>query len=393
MKTIICGPPHSGKSVFISNLVKLLPSGYYVRINANGDGEGTWSNNPDQDDVMMVRIKGTNSDVDFQLWRHLIECANKDIVIVDIGGRLQEDKAPLFAVSDNFIVVSNNNQMADEWIKFGTSHGCACIGTILSELGDLHESVISTDPFVHGVMSGLERGHNLVGSLLLNAIAESIIDKSGFKGYKKQEGINLIDMYDIGIKLGMSHSWKTKNGIDIHNVWYQAEKAALLYSYLKDYYKKDKKYQIYGARSLWVSCLTASCLTEIGVEELEVCGLMTDNYIRVSPIAISNKESNSLSVTIKENEDYVLLSVKIPTIFAPKNCQNASLPSLNANKKFLLSGRIPSWLAMSIILSYDNKEKYIHNPGIGFIKIEDRKTYKHGEIITISELSDLNIKL
>ena len=59
MKTIICGPPHSGKSVFISNLVKLLPSGHYIRINANGDGEGTWSNNPNQEDVMKTRVKGS----------------------------------------------------------------------------------------------------------------------------------------------------------------------------------------------------------------------------------------------------------------------------------------------------------------------------------------------
>ena len=83
MKTIICGPAHSGKSVFISNLVKLLPSGYYLRINANGDGEGTWSNNPDQDDVKSVRVKGTNTSEDFKRWQQQIENAKNDIVIVD----------------------------------------------------------------------------------------------------------------------------------------------------------------------------------------------------------------------------------------------------------------------------------------------------------------------
>jgi hypothetical protein len=38
---------------------------------------------------------------------------------------------------------------------------------------------------------------------------------------------------------------------------------------------------------------------------------------------------------------------------------------------------------MSVILSYSNKEKYIHTPGIGYIKIEDREGDKLGEIITI----------
>ena len=388
MKTIICGPPHSGKSVFISNLIKLLPSGYYVRINANGDGEGTWSNNPDQDDVMDARIKGTNSKEDFQRWKNQIECANKDIVIIDIGGRLQEDKAPLFAVSDSFIVVSNNTQMIEEWIKFGTTQGCTCIGTILSELGDLHESVISVDPYVHGVMSGLERGHDLGGSLLLNAIADSIVERSGFKGFKKQGGTNVVDLYDIGIKLGMSNSWETKSGIDVHNVWYQPEKAPLLYNYLREFYKDYKTYRIYGARALWTSCLVASCLAEIGAEELEVYGHTSNNYIPVPKLSIGYKANNPLSVEIQENEVYVLLSVVLPKHFSPKDCDKVLLPSLNSNKKLLLSGKIPSWLAISILLSYSNKEKYIRAPGIGYIKIEDKDTNKLGEIINLSGIFD-----
>lgn len=384
MKTIICGPPHSGKSVFISNLVKLLPSGYYVRINANGDGEGTWSNNPDQDDVMGVRIKGTNSDEDFQHWKHQIEYAHKDIVIIDIGGRLQEDKAPLFDVSDSFIVVSNSEEMIGKWIQFGTSHGCTCIGTIFSKFGELHESIISKEPYVHGVMSGLERGHNIEGSQLLNALADSIIDKSEFKGYEKKGGTNVIDMYDIGIKLGMSHSRRTNKGTAVHSVWYQPEKADLLYDYMKEFYAGEQKYQIYGARSLWASCLVASCLAENGTEEIDVYGHTSDRYISVPKIGMGQSKSKLLSFSIKENDEYVLLSVTLPSLFTPKDCEDILLPPLNANKKLLLSGRIPSWFAVSIILSYGNDEKYIHVPGIGYIKIADRKTHKHGEIITLT---------
>ena len=383
MKTIVCGPPHSGKSVFISNLVKLLPSGHYIRINANGDGEGTWSNNPDQDDVMKTRVKGSNSEEDFKRWKRQIECTNKDIVIVDIGGRLQEDKTPLFDVCDSFIVISNNTQMIDEWIKFGTAHGCTCVGKVLSELEGMHESIISTEPCVYGVMSGLERGHNLKGSQLLQAIAESIIERSGFNGYIKQGDSKLIDMYDIGIKLGMSHHWRTQNGIDIHNVSYEPNKASSLYNYLKEFYGKEEKYQIYGARSLWASCLVASCLVEIGVEGLAVYGHMSENYIPISKIPIGENENNLLSCSIEEEDDYVLLKVGLPTYFTPKECDRAFLPMLDTNKKLLLSGRMPSWFAISIILSYSNKEKYIHVPGIGFIKVEDRKSNQHGEIITI----------
>ena len=73
----------------------------------------------------------------------------------------------------------------------------------------------------------------------------------------------------------------------------------------------------------------------------------------------------------------------LPTHFTPKVCDRAFLPLVDTNKKLLLSGRMPSWFAMSIILSYSNEEKYVHTPGIGYIKIEDRKSYKHGEIISV----------
>lgn len=387
MKIIVCGPPHSGKSVFISNLVKLLPSGYYVRINANGDGEGTWSNNPDQDEVRATRIKGTNSEEDFKRWVKQIECANQDIVLVDIGGRLQDDKAPLFEACDSFIIVSNSDEMIEEWIKFGTKHGCSCIGTVLSGLGDLHESIISYEPFVRGTMSGLERGHNIDGSKLLRAIADSIVSLSDFKGYEKQSDSGVIDMYDLGIKLGMSRHWKTNSGVEVHNVWYQPEKAISIHDYMTTFYHRGENYRIYGARALWASCLIASCLSNDDATNIEVYGITTKSYIPVSKVRVGSEIKGDISVTVKEGSDYTLVSVVLPTLFNPKDLKDVVLPSIDTNKKLLLSGKIPSWVAISIILSYENDEKYIHAPGIGYIKVEDKKFNKYGDIISITEKS------
>ncbi|MCF0207021.1 MAG: hypothetical protein HUK15_06290 [Bacteroidales bacterium] len=386
MKTIVCGPPHSGKSVFISNLVKQLPSGHYIRINANGDGEGTWSNNPNQDDVMKVRVKGTNDAEDFKRWRSQIESAKKDIVIVDIGGRLHDDKISLFEACDSFIVVSNCEKVMQEWIRFGTSHGCACIGTILSKL-EGNENIESKEPYIQGEMSGLERGRRIKNSELLNAIASAIIDRSGFKEHKKPERANVVDMYDIGVKLGMYEHTTTEKGKDIFNVWYQPEKAPLLYNYLKENYVKMPKYRIYGARSIWASCLVASCLAEIGVRKLDVFAHKSERYISAHKIPIGNNENNPLKISIVENEECVLLKVALPTRFTPEISQKATLPPLNPNKKFLLSGKMPSWFAVGIILSYSNREKYIHLPGIGYIKIEDSDANNLGEIMPFEDLN------
>ncbi len=389
MKTIICGPAHSGKSVFISNLVKLLPSGYYLRINANGDGEGTWSNNPDQDDVKSVRVKGTNTSEDFKRWQQQIENAKNDIVIVDIGGLLQEDKAAFFDACDSFIVVSNNERKADEWIDFGTSHGCTCIGKIHSILSDYpYESVISTKPYVNGKISGLERGNSLKDSLVLKAVADSIIVLSGFKGHLMHDDSNVIDMYNVGIKLGMSRPWKTSSGVEVINVWFLLEKAPLLYNYLRETYRRKDLYKIYGARALWTACLAASCLSEIGVTSLEVNEVMQKDakigYIRIPKISIgSNDDVNPLTILKEENDEYILLKVVLPKHFTPEDCKNVLLPPLSTDKKLLLTGEMPAWLSIAIFLTYENEQKYIDAPGIGFIKIEDRKFNKHGEVIKI----------
>lgn len=382
MKTIICGPPHSGKSVFISNLIKLLPSGHYIRINANGDGEGTWSNNRDQTDIMKVRVKGSNTEKDFLRWKRQIDNASQDIAIIDIGGRLQDDKIPLFESCDSFVVVSNDEQMIEEWKKFGSAHGCKCVGTVLSRLGDLSENIYETEPFVSGEMSGLERGHDISGSRLLSAIANSIVTLSGFKGYQKQSGENIIDMYDLGIKLGMSSHWRTTTGIEVHSVWYKPERAHALHDYLVSFFDDGTQCcHIYGARAMWASCLVASTAYMSGITDIKVHGITAESYIPIFRLPTDEKTKGKLTCSVTENEDYVLLSVTIPKRYVPNSLKDVVLPKLNANKKLLLSGKIPSWLAISIILSYDNDEKYIHSPGIGFIKVYDKENRNYGEII------------
>ena len=57
MKVVFCGPPHSGKSVFISNIINKLPSNSYSVVRATPDGEGMWSNNENQYETSIVRKK------------------------------------------------------------------------------------------------------------------------------------------------------------------------------------------------------------------------------------------------------------------------------------------------------------------------------------------------
>ena len=368
MKTIVCGPPHSGKSIFISNLVRLMPSESFQRITANGDGEGTWSNNSNQSDVMAVRIKGSNTSEDFAQWRKQIQTAKQDIVLVDIGGRLQDDKGPLFDACDSFIVVSNSEDMIKEWIAFGKSHNCKCIATVLSILGNANDTILSTTPYLQTTLSGLERGHDIMGSKVLQAVAGALVSHSGYKGFQQIRGQDIIDLYDIGRKLGCYRSWLTSDGIEVYNIWYTHEKAPVLYQYLRDTCARGVYYRIYGAKSIWVTCIAALALEG---NYLAFYDEWTDCF--VSPLKLNLcvfPVNDDLSVKLEElNDTSILVRFETEKRLSQAHLAEYQLPRVDTKKVLFVSGRFPNWFVASVMMSYDNAEKYIHIPGTGYVKV------------------------
>ena len=55
-------------------------------------------------------------------------------------------------------------------------------------------------------------------------------------------------------------------------------------------------------------------------------------------------------------------------------------PDIDINKKLYISGKLPTWLFSSISLSYENQEKYILQPGNGFIKYASKDKKELGTV-------------
>lgn len=85
MKIVFCGPPHSGKSVFIANLIDKMPTDAYTIIRACPDGEGTWSNNKNQNETTNVRKKGKFTKSFIEDACKAIDNQSNKIVLVDVG--------------------------------------------------------------------------------------------------------------------------------------------------------------------------------------------------------------------------------------------------------------------------------------------------------------------
>lgn len=383
MKTIVCGPPHSGKSVFISNLVRLMPSESFQRITANGDGEGTWSNNPNQKDVQSVRKKGTNSEKDFMFWKSLIDNASQQIVLVDIGGRLQDDKIPLFEACDSFIIVSNNEEMIDRWLEFGNAHGCKCIATVFSELGGCKEEILSYEPYIQCKLSGLERGHDIHGSHVLAEVAGAIVDASGYNGFKSHSSDVEVDLFEIGRKLKCVNTWFTHKGKEVNTVWFEPTNARMLHEYLTDTYVNTCPYKIFGAKSLWVSCIATLSLGNKMANNISFFDEWTNAYISPHLLKKSNKYNNDvLEIHVKETRKRVLLSFDLKNYINLEFLHLYKIPEINESKPLFISGKMPNWFVASVIKSYNSTIIYIHIPGLGYICVANNDYSKLGEICT-----------
>lgn len=375
MKTIICGPPHSGKSVLISNLIRLMPSDAFLRINANGDGEGTWSNNPDQDEVMGVRVKTGNTPGDFATWERRIRNASKDIVIIDIGGRILDDKIPLFKAADSFVILSSDPSMLEPWREFGEKNGCRCIAMIESRL-DGEDFIESDNPLFKARICGLERGSIHTDSAVLRGLAEEIVRLSG---YKRTE---LVDFFEIGKELGCSLDWTTKDDVLVTHIHFEHEKAPVLWEMLTAKYRPHTKYRLYHLNVNWVAVIAANTLGKDGLSLLSFYDGWTDSFI--TPCVLKKKKvpDARLGCSVRETENAVYLS------FVPEGNEvdtrlfrDYVLPEVGDSKPMFLSGRFPTWFVVSVLGSYASSEQYILQPGNHYICVKSDYPDRLGRVV------------
>ena len=388
MKTIVCGPPHSGKSVFISNLQRLMPYGASTIIRANGDGEGTWSNNANQDDVISVRHKGGNSSDDFNYWKNLLQTATQDIVLVDIGGKLQDDKGPLFDACDSFIVLSKDLDIIKDWQSFGENHGCECIATIVSRL-EGGEELFDTEPYIQARISGLERGKVLIDSIVIKTVAEALIHKSGYKPY------SYINMGEVMKSIGETNPWYTSGGIEVERMWMPTDRAVALHDYFCDTYDASRRYKIIDVNNNWVACIIANCLCLDSIEDLCFYNSWSNRF--VTPKILTKTacvEEKDYNIKVTETAEAVRLDFTLLSNGLDEDrLASYQMPIINETKPLFISGRFPNWFYVSIVRTYGNPEKFIHNPGYYFICVQSEDKFKLGKTISIDEANKITKKV
>jgi CRISPR-associated protein Csx3 len=160
---MVVGAPDSGKSVFshalFRTLVKDTPNIYLQR--ANWDGEGNWILELDSDaDTESIKLKNKGSiSTDFfpSQSKAILELRRqKSLVIVDVGGMIQDEKMVVLEACSHYLVVSSQPEDVDRWHEFCGDRGnldpVAVIHTALVEI----QEVMHHYPYLE-VISGVWR--------------------------------------------------------------------------------------------------------------------------------------------------------------------------------------------------------------------------------------------
>jgi CRISPR-associated protein Csx3 len=184
------GPPDSGKSVLSYALSQALRDQKY-NLNvflkrANWDGEGNWVvemgdkttakqlkerntyrlPNQENGDQLMIEY--------FQLQANNVKNLQdtKDVVLVDIGGKVQNHKLPVLQQCSHYIIISRDRDKVQEWHDFFKPDlkPLVVIHSILEE----RLEIIQTDPFLEVIARPWITGETTVPDVILNHILQVI---------------------------------------------------------------------------------------------------------------------------------------------------------------------------------------------------------------------------
>lgn len=130
---LIGGPPESGKSIFSNALRRSLnqkwPEQQIFLQRANWDGEGNWSHESHDQDFAKRLIKEHErrihehkdaAELIPEYFRyHTRATANLrqlvNLVLVDVGGKVQSEKLPLVKQCTHYIIISKKPELVQEW--------------------------------------------------------------------------------------------------------------------------------------------------------------------------------------------------------------------------------------------------------------------------------------
>lgn len=345
-KIIVCGPPHSGKSVFLSNLMRKLPPDSFYLAFAAPDGEWHWSNFGDQDLVSVVRQKGKFTEDFVSSMVSAISGNQQPLVLVDTGGVMSAENGRIFNVCDGCIILANKEK-ADEaipaWREFAASHSVQVLAEIVSDLNGTDELLpLGEGEIIQGRIAGLERGH-IISSPMLESMADCLreIIRSNSELTEGEllcnvNGATLVD------RLGITEKNDPFLGVRPEHL-----KPALR---MTSAVAKLETVRIWNVRASILACAMASRFTG-NIELYDVA----KGYFRIPDVKPQDTGCYDCGVEweVMELPEFTLVKFRPTRFITEVDLPRIYPPAVNAEKPVVIShDGPPMWLDATVVRAY-----------------------------------------
>lgn len=403
-RIIICGSPHSGKTVFTTSLYTMLPQKYTSIIRACPDGEGVFSNNQKQNMIQLTRRKGKMTSDFVEAVKGRIVKETAPIVLIDVGGLQSKENEDIFSQADCAIILDKSQEGIESWRDFCLKQNLKILAEIQSKLGEPVKEPIETDEdTLKGTIFNLQRGENKVHDEVILRLYRKIYEIALEKGLvqKGKELLskdNVLNMRKVAEGLGMM-----KND----NIEWIPNKANEIHYYTKGFVQEKKELKLFESRANWTTGIVCEVAQNEGVEDIELYDARQDRYIRTQKLAISDDikskdiavarknvvlpDKISLYITQTGNATIMQFELNPNRLILPEDMSRIQLPNINPTGKLYISGRLPLWLFASISRTYHNTEKSVLQPGTGFVQYASQNvTQNLGKIETEVQGVDFN---
>lgn len=371
---IVCGPPHSGKSVFFATLKHHLPRRNTRLFRACPDGEGTWSQKSDEGVAQAVRHKGSFSPEFMEFALNGIDNISAKRTLVDVGGIRSKENGDIFRRATHAVVLCRTDKPEEKeaWEQFAKENGLIVMASLDSALEGEQSGYTDEEGTIRGRVVGLERGQE-VHSEALELLAERIMEETEEEGEEEVlsevDGMRFVSFDNLADELQVPSKGKTikrpDKGYDL-NIdlpWWTAQHIRQGVNAVRESDPETPVWLDGGHPAALYAAVTAM------MPEKEVWYTDETNFKngrgKVETLEITESPSETLDWSTEERDDYTLVEVnwKKDVQWNMANFEERlselKIPNVNPDKGVVISGKMAYVLFGSLTRSYQNHAKWV----------------------------------
>ena len=187
IKTVLCGPPHSGKSCLREGLKQVIlalhrvgKAPYPYFLTGCPDGEGAWySETARRDFELAKRLKEAyKTKFTWEFTREKakqVKAVNLPLTIIDVGGRIDDKNRLIMAPATHAVILAGEMSRVSEWEALCGELNLRVIAIIKSDYERTCDRIECEGPILRGSVHRLERGEDVSGRLMVQVLAGLLV--------------------------------------------------------------------------------------------------------------------------------------------------------------------------------------------------------------------------